>query len=544
MESLRELFVTLGLEWDAAGFAQAELAVKGLEAGAKLLVEAFQLVAGAVADSITETAKYGGAVDDATKRTGLTAEALQEFGYAAGLAGASSEEFQLGMLQMSRAMLEAKAGSGEAADAFATLGVKTTDAAGTLLDADEVFLELVDALNAVESPTERAALSMRVFGRSGASLLPLVAEGRDGIEKMRQSARDLGLVMATDATSAADRFGDTLDTLHALAKSLQHDLGSALIAELQPTIDAFLEWVKANRELIRAGLIQFAKALAGVGKLLLPIFIGIAKVSAFLVENWKLLAVVIGAFLVAKMAILYTSLLDMLVAWALNTVAAGAYGATVLVAGLKAAAAWVAAAAPVVLLTALLAGLALAAEDVYTFLEGGDSLIGDIGPKWTKFLDEWLADDTGDGWFVTALKAVIWLLTDIGDRFPKAIAEWVDMIVRFFTETIPQAARDFVAKFPGLLDPLSLNGQSFGDAMSNKFPGLAPLFGGGSSPEATAAASSSSSPKVLAPTFNAPIQINAAPGQSPEEVAGAVESKLDAYWNRRMNEAAGATSGG
>lgn len=544
MESLRELFVTLGLEWDAAGFAQAELAVKGLEAGAKLLVEAFRLVAGAIAESVTETAKYGGAVDDATKRTGLSAEALQEFGYAAGLAGASSEEFEFGLIHLARSMLEAKAGTGEAATAFARLGVHTTDAAGTLLNADEVFLELVDALNGVESPTERAALAMQVFGRSGASLLPLVAEGRDGIEKMRQSARDLGLVMSGDATSAADRFGDTLDTLHGLALSLQHDLGSALITELQPTLDLFLEWVKAHRAMIRSGLVQFAKALAAVGKVLLPIFVGIAKVTAFLVDNWKLLGIVIGAFLVARMAILYTSLLDMLVAWALNTVAAGAYGVTVAAAGLKAAAAWVAAAAPVVLLTALLAAVALAAEDIYTFLQGGDSLIGDIGPKWTKFLDEWLADDTGDGWFVTALKAVIWLLTDIGDRFPKAIAEWVDMIVRFFTETIPQAARDFVAKFPGLLDPLSLHGQSVGDAVRSKFPGLAPLFGGGSSPEATAATSSSSSPKVLAPTFNAPISVTAAPGQSPEEVAGAVESKLDAYWNRRMNEAAGATSGG
>ncbi len=215
--------------------------------------------------------------------------------------------------------------------------------------------------------------------------------------------------------------------------------------------------------------------------------------------------------------------------------------------GFKAAAAWLAVAAPVVLLVALLALLALAAEDVYVFLKGGDSLIGDLGVKWAKFLDDWFKDDTDDGWLMTALKAVLWMLTDIGERFPAAIREWKDMIVKFFTVDIPQAVKDFVAKFPGLLDPLSLGGRSIGTALKDKFPGASILFGGGAAgPEAAAASSAAAqSVGVLAPTFNAGgFTVVAQPGQDTEQVAGAVVSTMDSWWNDKLTAAGDAAGGG
>ena len=65
MESIRQLFISLGLEWDAAGFLQAELAMKGLELAAQALVRGLQAVVSTTVEAVVQTAEYGSALDDA-----------------------------------------------------------------------------------------------------------------------------------------------------------------------------------------------------------------------------------------------------------------------------------------------------------------------------------------------------------------------------------------------------------------------------------------------------------------------------------------------
>lgn len=545
--NLREIFIALGLEWDAAGFAEALTAEKLLEKGAELLVAAVRAIPAALADAVEATTEYGSAVNDAHLATGIAVDTLQSFGFAAKQTGSDSQTMWAVLTKLQNTMGEAADGSKEAQKGFSDLGISVKDAHGKLKPVDQVFREITARLGEIPNATDRGHKAFAIFSRQAAGLLPLFAEGQAGLEGYVDLFNDLGAGMGEDAVAAADRFGDSIDAVKAVLQAFKHEVGSELIAELQPLVDLFLQWVIVNRALIRTRLQQFAQGVVNVAKVLLRTFALLVEVGQWLVNNWKLLAIILGSFLIAKFVLLNALLLEQLVAWALNTAAALAYGAAVVMVGLKAAAAWLAAAAPVVLLTALLALLALAAEDVYVFLKGGDSLIGDLGRKWTKFLDEWLADDTGDGWLMTALKAVIWMLTDITDRFPKAIAEWKDMIVKFFTVEIPNAVREFVAKFPGLLDPLSLGGRSVGQAMRDKFPGAAGLFGGGAAgPEAAAASSSAAqSVGVLAPTFNAGgITVVAQPGQDTQQVAGAVRAELDDWWSLKTSEAVTQAGGG
>lgn len=545
--NLREIFIALGLEWDSAGFAEAIAAEKLLEKGAALLVDVLKEIPKALAETVTATTEYGSSVHDAQLATGIAAERLQELGFAAQQTGSDAQTMWGVLTKLQNTLGEAAGGSKEAKKAFADLGVRVTDSSGKLRSADVVFSELVARLGEIQNPTERANKAFGVFSRQAAGLLPLFAEGEEGLEKAVDLFNDLSIGMSGEAAAAAETFGDSLDTARAVLEAFKHDVGGVLIAALQPVLTSLLEWVRLNRELIRSRLQQFAGALVAVFTTLLRTFAMLAKFTAWLIDNWKLFAMIIGSFLIAKFVILNALLLEQLVAWALNTTAAGLYGATVIAAGAKAAAAWLAAAAPVVLITALLTLLALAAEDLYVFLQGGDSVMGDLGKKWTEFLDSWLAEDADGDWLVIALKAVIYLLTDITDRFPKAIAEWKTMIVDFFTKTIPNAAREALAKLPGIFDPLSLHGKSFGDAMREKFPGAQMFFGGGATgPEAAAASSAAAqSVGVLAPTFNAGgFTIVAQPGQDTEQVAGAVTSTMDQWWADKLSGAAGAVGGG
>jgi hypothetical protein len=52
---------------------------------------------------------------------------------------------------------------------------------------------------------------MQLFGRGGAALLPMMNEGREGIAKLREEARRLGLVMSTEDAVSADKLDDSIN---------------------------------------------------------------------------------------------------------------------------------------------------------------------------------------------------------------------------------------------------------------------------------------------------------------------------------------------
>lgn len=536
MEALRQLFVSLGLDWDSAGFAQAQVASDALEGALKSLVEVGRAVVDVFKEATLGTAAYADELADASIRTGASVEALQELGFAASQSGASAETINHALTKLAMTMGEASKGTGEAGKAFAALGVSVVGADGKLRRTDEVFTDLASAVARIENPTERSSKALDVFGRAGIQLLPLLAEGADGLAELRQEARDLGLVMSADAIGPAATFNDTIDALRETFDSLKRDLGGPIIEALLPVVTEFKEWVKANRALIRSGITSFARGLATVVKTL-------ASGIAWLVENWKLLAIIATSVLLPVLWSVRAALLEQLVAFALNTAAAVAYGATQVAAGLSAAAAWTAANAPLLLSIALLATLLLAAEDVYSFLTGADSLIGDIGPKWTAFLDSWTKTiDPADHPIINGLKLMAFYLSDLEGRLlpllrdgwfsalVQPISASIELLFKLFRGTATFA--DYLKTIPGLglmLESFQSNAQR-----------AAPIFdgtlfsGGAGSVETAAQQTAAAAAPIVSPSFSGNFVVQAQPGQSAQEVAGATREVLEEWWDSKL----------
>lgn len=527
MEALRKLFISLGLDWDSAGFAQAQVAVDLLEGGLAAVVAVGKEVVDVLKSATLETARYADDLQDASIRTGASVAALQELGFAAEQSGASAETINHALTRLAMTMGEASKGGSEAGKAFSALGVKVTDADGKLRRTDEVFTDLARSVAAIDNPTERSAKALDVFGRAGIQLLPLLNEGADGLEALREEARSLGLVMADDAVKPAATFNDVLDALRATMKSLERDLGGPLIEALLPIAEGLKEWVKQNRALIRTGITTFARGLVTVVK-------GLASAVGWLVENWKLIAIIATSVLLPVLWSIKAVLLEQLVAFGLNAAAAVAYGATQVAAGLAAAAAWTAANAPLLLSIALLAALLLGAEDVYSFLTGADSLIGDLGPKWTRFLDEWTRDVTGDDHpVIVALKAMVYYLSDIEGRLlPLLKNSWASAILQPLTAALELVFKLFrgTAGVADLLRAIPGVGLVGGEFFS----------GGAASVESGARRSTAAAPQALAPSFAGSFTINAQPGQSAQEVAGATRETLEEWFDSKLRTLGGA----
>lgn len=544
---VRELLAKLGFDFDDSEWKKAEKATDMVKDGLEKLATAAAAATAALAAAVVRTANESGRLADLAQKTGVATAALQELEYAVSLNDISTEQFAASMNVLAKNLSEAANGGEQQIEAFARAGLSIRNARGELKTADVVLTEVAERFRKMPDGPRKAGMAMDLFGRSGAALIPVLNQGRDGLEELRQEARDLGIVMDEEAIAAGDRLGDNLDRLKALADGLIKTIAGPLLEPLAELADRMLAWAKANREVIKTRIQAFMRGLIATVRAL-------AGAAAWVIDNWKLLAILLTSVVSAAL-IMHAAQL---------TTIAGLYaqaGLAAMLAGFRAAAAWIAAAAPAVLLTAIIAALLLMAEDVYTFLQGGDSLIGELGPKWRRFLDDFGKAQHGDPWWLEMLRASVRFVSDLETNVPKALKQLQAEFAIWFSWLVENAVRVgevLVSHLSmGLVNPKMAQ---FAGAAAMRFAGgggltnpvagglavgqfIADGFGGGSSPKASAEASPAvaARPVVAAPNINAPITVNAAPGMDEGALAGKVREQVDDAIQKSLREAAAAT---
>lgn len=524
---VKELFAKLGMDVDAASFAAAGLAVEGVKKGLELLRDGLSEAVHGFVEIFAKTTEFASQINDMSARVGVGTEALQELRYMAKLNGMGFEEMAQGARFLGHNMASAASGSEETGKAFRELGIKVTDAHGKLRPVSDVMDDAAEAMAKMPDGAKKTQLAMAIFGRSGAAMIPMLNEGREGFEKMRAEAREFGIVLDKETIKAGDDLGDNMDRLGFVLEGLRNQIGGPLLKDLNDIAVAVLEWVKANQGLIHQRLrqvvdfIRVAIHAAGV------VIKAAASATAMLARNLDVLAGilisrVLAAVLLNSGAIAYQTLL-----WIAN-------GAAAVSAGYKAMVAWLKAVAPLAIVAAGLFVIYAALEDLYYAFTGGESVFGDF---WASIMDT----DT-----IWALKQ---FFAGVKNYFSAAVEGWKLALSEFFGWVVPK-----LKSIPGLgwvMDKLSSSGGSSSDASKGSAtpPPAAPaawqppdfstgaLFGGGASPAASAAVNQSNRSLVYQPQVSLQQTINAAPGQSPKDVAQASTRAQGELLQQHLNEA-------
>lgn len=98
----------------------------------------------------------------------------------------------------------------------------TTDLVGTLLN-------VADAYKSTGDQGERNALVMEAFGRSGKELIPILEQGRKGLEKFFASAENNHQILSQEDLDMAREYELAIDALNDAMGGLQRSAGSALV---------------------------------------------------------------------------------------------------------------------------------------------------------------------------------------------------------------------------------------------------------------------------------------------------------------------------
>lgn len=201
----------------------------------------------AVAGAVKFTASVKASIDAADKfakmsqQVNVSVESLSTLQHAASLSGSSLESMDKGLRRLSTNLLDANRGLKESEESFEALGVGVTDSQGNLRDVESVLLDVADKFSKTKDSTEKTALAMKLFGKSGAELIPLLNAGSDGIRAMQDEARALGLEISGPTARAAELFNDNMERLQKVAQGFVNALAAKGLPVLVKLSEILLE---------------------------------------------------------------------------------------------------------------------------------------------------------------------------------------------------------------------------------------------------------------------------------------------------------------
>jgi lambda family phage tail tape measure protein len=219
----------------SSGVAKATTVLKGL-AAAYVIREGAQFLKG-----IIDTAD---GLRDLSQKTGVGVQALSALKTAGELNGVAFDQLQVGLKKFGVNLVEASVdGAGKAASAFKALGINVKDATGQLKPSSAVIFELADKFKNLQDGPYKAALAVRIFGKSGSDLIPILNEGSEALRKY-------GLAISDDFANRADQFNDSLTILGVQIKNLAITGLSTLLPTLQEIAASFLKLTASGPDTI------------------------------------------------------------------------------------------------------------------------------------------------------------------------------------------------------------------------------------------------------------------------------------------------------
>lgn len=251
---IARLAVNLSLETAAfeRGSKRAEARMSGFQ---KIMSRATSAVKTAFAgmlgvfavDQILSVAKagleYASSLGEVASQLGVTTKALQEYRYAASQSGVEQGEMDQALAQLTKRLGAAANGAKAPTAALEKLGVSIRDASGHVIDAGDAIPLIAEGLLKLESPAERAAVLVDLFGKAGQKLAPLLEGGAAGVNSLRESAQKLGIVLSDKQIQNAD---EAADKMTALKQVLEAKIAGAV----SDNTDTILELVNALIKLV------------------------------------------------------------------------------------------------------------------------------------------------------------------------------------------------------------------------------------------------------------------------------------------------------
>lgn len=220
---------------------------------------AFQTVKGVVDSVAGSYMAFTDGLSKMSQRTGIAAEKLGALKFAAEQSGANFETLTMGLKKFQENMANNKN----------TLGVDVSG--GT----EEALMQFADKIKNMSSVTQQTKAATEAFGRAGFKLLPLLQEGREGISKLTDEAKRLGLTLDETAIQEGVKLTDATNRM----KQSFAGVSNQIVANVAPTLTSFFDTLAKGAASITTLVGKVPVFVSTLGKLTVGFmaFAGVAK---------------------------------------------------------------------------------------------------------------------------------------------------------------------------------------------------------------------------------------------------------------------------
>ncbi len=288
---IRVLLSAQGVEQVLAAFRnvqaeaqRAQNATRNASGGANLLNEALgdlktllpQLgIAVAVtglAAMVKQALETADGVGKLNQKTGLTAETISVYSFAARTADVEQKNLNGAMIKFAQTMNDVEAGGTQATGAVRQLFGSANALDG--LSMDEKLRKVTDELAKLEPGSRKTALAIQFFGKQGADLIPLLDDMGGNFDEVKKKAEAMGLVISTDMAVATQKANDAMRDIQTSVEGAAIQFVSGLAPSIQGISEGLLQ---ATQSPGVNALKTLGEIIGNIGRGILSVFVIVGK---------------------------------------------------------------------------------------------------------------------------------------------------------------------------------------------------------------------------------------------------------------------------
>jgi hypothetical protein len=204
-----------------------------------------------VTGAAKEQDKAAQALADSLKGLGITLSpaALAQRSLAEAAAAASRQlgEMNIEVVRGGASSKQQAEAVKEASNALVRLGISIKDASGNIRPLEQILGDLAERFARMEDGPHKTALAMELFGRAaGPRLIPLLNQGRAGMQEVMDEAERMGLFVTREQTRIAEGMNDALSFMAQVARGARTQIGLVFAPVITRAADALREAIARN----------------------------------------------------------------------------------------------------------------------------------------------------------------------------------------------------------------------------------------------------------------------------------------------------------
>lgn len=218
----------------------------------------------------TERAAIATALANIAETINMDVESTQQWDYVLKTVGSSIEEAQGDLSAFQEKIMEAREGTGEAAEMFGKLGVSVLDQNGALRDTESVLLDTIHALQIMSDETERNAISSSLLGGTGEKLIPIYNQSAESLDYLLEKKKELGILSGEEIEALKDVSEALIDY-----EERSNHAKDTIAVEFAPALEKFYEiagegLLTLGEAAEESGLVNFFGAILEIVSALSP----------------------------------------------------------------------------------------------------------------------------------------------------------------------------------------------------------------------------------------------------------------------------------